>query len=172
MTAPSALELARAQMLVETPIRRANVDMFELDVLSPIEVCGDLRARPVDPNMVRRLAALHLDDIEIATALDMPLDQMLNTYGTLIAQGRNDTVVALKRVRLRVAMRGNVQMLMHLGEKLLGEKKAPNVNVNVNLDVDDPKTKLLNAINEAATRLAGVPIKELPSAELVESPDV
>lgn len=165
---PGFREQRRAAALerASLPRRHVIVDVVERDVIEPLE-SFDPAERPIDPEQIRRMARLHLSEEEIAEVVGMELHQLRDVYGPIIAQGRAEVVLALKRKRMEVAMRGNVPMLLHLSEQVLHERPAPRTNVNLNADLaDDPKAKLLDAIRETTARLAGREVKALPSVQL------
>ena len=161
----------RRETLLDASIpRRLPADLFESEVLDPLEN-QDFRERPIDPEMVRRLAALYMTDDEIAKVIDVPIADFKAQYGRITEQGREESLIALRRVRWRVAMRGNVPMLLHLSEQLLNEKAsqlpASGDTYNFNFGSEDPRMKLLDAVREAAERMSGREVQPaLPPAQI------
>lgn len=170
---PTPAEKRRAEMLVDASVPRAyRLDQVETDVLDPLEQEADLSKRPVDAKMVERMARLYMESAEIAAVIEMPLEQFEVLYGPVVARGRAQALVDLRRKRWQVAMRGNVQMLLHLSRQLLDEKPPVNVNANLNVNVDaskddDPRELLRRAVEEATLRLRSGQVKALPSAEVL-----
>jgi len=159
----------RAELIVSHPIKRYPVDLYEVDVLDEVERVSDFTSRPIDPALVLRLASMNMSDDEIATVIAMPIEHVQAIYGPIIAQGHASAVVSLKRAQWRSAMRGNVTMLIHLGEKVLNQLPAAkriDVNVNIN-DNTDPRNQLLDAVREASIRLTQAGIRALPVAEII-----
>lgn len=169
MAAEGLTRLRRRRAYLDTQLLpRVATDLFESEVLDPLENV-DFRMRPVQADTVLRLASLYMDVDEIAKVIDMPIQQVKDVYGPIIEQGRQEAVIALRRARWRVAMRGNVAMLLHLSQELLNEKPAAaGDNITNNFIIgsqDDPRTKLLNAVREASERMVGrevQPVTPLP----------
>lgn len=146
-------------------------DPFDNDVLTPMEGV-DFAARPTDPEMVRRLAALQLSDDELCEVLRIDKSTLDDVYGSAIANGRAQGRVALRRKQWQKAMQGNVPMLIHLGNQHLAQKEPDkNINHTVNgkitlEDETDPREKLFQMMQQAASRLANMPVAVLPAPKI------
>lgn len=143
-------------------------DIFDEEELRPMEAVRFDEQR-IDPNVVRRLAAMGSDDDEIAEAFALKPEQIRNLFGDQLRQGRAQGKTALRRKQWQVAMKGNVPMLLHLGKNVLGQNDTTNVNVTGKIDVEhsDAKQKLLDLINEASMRLRGINLAdEIPMPRL------
>lgn len=144
--------------------RRANIralrDEFDNEILEPLEGV-DFSKRPLDIQLIRRLAALQLTDGELMDVLQVDEATLESVYRPYIENGRAQGRTALRRMQWRVAMRGNVSMLIHLGSQYLDQPSKSELNVKGKIeleDVTDPRAKLLDLMREAAERLRASPV--------------
>ena len=75
----------------------------------------------VDPEEVKKLAALHCTIKEIATWFETTEKTISYHFADIITKAKIETKNSLRRTQLRVAMGGNVPMLIWLGKNLLGQ---------------------------------------------------
>lgn len=151
--------LRRLELLEASDKKKSRTDPFTTDELEPLEgVKFDFSEKPVDPELVRRLAAIGCDDEEIAEALDSKAQRIRELYGSYLRQGRAQGRTALRRKQWQMAMRGNTQMLVHLGKNVLGQSDNVNVNHSGVIEVEevDPREKLAALMAKAAARLNGL----------------
>lgn len=97
--------------------------------------------RVVNPDDVYKLAQLGLNDREIARYLDVQEDTLRNNFSDIMAKGREELKVSLRRAQLKLALSGNAVMLIWLGKNILGQRENP-------MDTDD--TKVLPWRDDAA----------------------
>ena len=82
-------------------------------------------ARPkkdIDPETVRKLAAIECSYAEIAAVLGCDPSTLTRRFAQVIEKGREEGKASLKRKQFEVAMGGNPTMLIWLGKQRLGQK--------------------------------------------------
>lgn len=79
----------------------------------------------VDPEEVRKLAALHCTIKEIAEWFNTTEKTISYHFAGIITKAKLETKNNLRRTQLRVAMSGNVPMLIWLGKNLCGQSDNP-----------------------------------------------
>ncbi len=82
-------------------------------------------ARPrkkIDPEQVEKLAAINCSYAEMAAVLDCSASTLKRRFGPVIKKGRELGTGSLKRQQYKLAMAGNVTMLIWLGKQYLGQK--------------------------------------------------
>lgn len=95
-------------------------------------------ARPkkdIDPEQVRKLAAIQCTTAEMAAVLGCSSDTLERRFAAIIKEGRETGKMSLKRKQYEIAMGGNTAMLIWLGKNILGQRdtfpeenaKAPTV---------------------------------------------
>lgn len=174
-TQPSSDEpvaaIERRLALLETVKSKAAVprDPFEEEEISPLERV-DFYQRPIDPNVVRRLASMGVGEDELAEAFDIPVVQLREAFGHHIRIGRAQGRTALRRKQWQKAMQGNVTMLIHLGKNELGQNDVVDHKHSGKIELEDtsPKQQLMDLIREASIRMRGLdPSNEVPMPRLV-----
>lgn len=85
---------------------------------------GDNR-RVISPETVTDLAATWADQKEIAQILDIPLGTLRYNFAKELEKGRAETKQALRRAQIKLALGGNVTMLIWLGKNILGQSDQP-----------------------------------------------
>lgn len=178
--ADDAMSLSKRLAMLESAtvprVKPANPrDAFDEDVLTPIEGVS-FAQRPIDIELVRRLAALQLDDDELIEVLQVDRDLFEKVYQPAAQNGRAQGKTALRRMQWRTAMRGNVSMLIHLGNQYLAQSEKKSVDMTGKIDATltlenpvDPRETLLQMLREAAERLQQAP-QRLSSAPIMTLP--
>jgi hypothetical protein len=82
----------------------------------------------VDPEEVKKLAALHCTIKEIAEWFKTTEKTISYHFADIITKAKLETKNSLRRTQLRVAMSGNVPMLIFLGKNMLGQSDNPQNN--------------------------------------------
>jgi len=83
-------------------------------------------ARPkkdIDPEQVRKLAAIDCSYAEIAAVLNCDPKTLTNRFSQVIKKGREEGCASLKRKQFELAQAGNPAMLIWLGKQRLGQKE-------------------------------------------------
>ena len=75
----------------------------------------------VDPEEVKKLAALHCTTREIADWFNTTEKTITYHFADIINKAKLETKNSLRRTQLRVAMGGSVPMLIWLGKNLLSQ---------------------------------------------------
>lgn len=87
-------------------------------------------ARPkkdIDPEQVRKLAAIDCSLAEIASVLKCSVDTLDRRFAEVIKKGREEGCASLKRRQFEVAQSGNPTMLIWLGKQRLGQSDKASV---------------------------------------------
>lgn len=80
-------------------------------------------ARPVkkiDPEQVRKLAAINCSVAEIGAVLNCSADTLQRRFAAALKDGRLTGNMSLKRKMWETAMQGNVTMMIWLSKQMLG----------------------------------------------------
>ncbi len=98
--------------------------------LVAVEVFGyqvgrGLGKRVVNPKDVYELAAIGCTDSEIARWFDLAETTLKYNFSEIMAKGREDVKMTLRRAQLQLALSGNATMLIWLGKNLLGQSDTP-----------------------------------------------
>lgn len=93
---------------------------------------GDTK-KVIPPDEVLKLAKLWCSYEEIAEWFDIPVETLKYNFRDLIAKGRSETKQALRRAQIKIALEGNVTMMIWLGKNILGQSDNPN-----NKDINEP----------------------------------
>ena len=81
------------------------------------------RIIPVDE--VKKLAALHCTYKEMADFFDVNVETLKYNFRDIIVKAQSETKQALRKTQLKVALEGNVTMLIWLGKQILGQAENP-----------------------------------------------
>lgn len=81
---------------------------------------GDKRV-VIDPKEVEKLARLHCTIKEIAEYFGTTADTISYHFSDIITKAKIETKNSLRRAQLKVALDGNVTMLIFLGKQMLGQ---------------------------------------------------
>jgi hypothetical protein len=93
-------------------------------------------ARPkkeIDEEMLVKLAQMHCTMPEMADIMGVSIDTLKRRYRPLIAQGKSQGKMRLRRKQIEVAMSGNHTMLIWLGKNMLGQSDTPTQEEDVNI---------------------------------------
>ncbi len=99
--------------------------------LKAIEVYGyevgrGNRKRVVNPEQIYELAAIGCTNAEIARWFDISEDTLYYNFATILAKGREDVKMSLRRAMLKNALSGNAVMQIWLSKNMLGMSDNPN----------------------------------------------
>lgn len=89
------------------------------------EIGRGLRKKVVVPRDVYELAALGLNDREIARWFDVNEDTLRNNFSDIMAKGREELKMSLRRAMLKNALSGNAAVQIFLAKNLLGMSDTP-----------------------------------------------
>lgn len=90
------------------------------------EVGRGLRKKVVNPEDIYKLAALGLNDREIARWFDIDHQVLTYNFHTIIEKGREDMKMSLRRAMLKNAMNGNAALQIFLAKNMLGMSDSPS----------------------------------------------
>jgi hypothetical protein len=98
--------------------------------LKAIEVYGyevgrGNRKRVVNPEEIYNLAAIGCTDSEIARWFDIAESTLKYNFSEILAKGREDIKMTLRRAQIQLALSGNATMLIWLGKQLLNQQDNP-----------------------------------------------
>jgi len=110
-------------------------------------VRSNIMARPtkdIDPEQVRKLAAIGCTNVEIASVLGCSHDTIERRFLDEVNAGRQAGKMSIRRKQYETAMSGNVTMLIWLGKQMLDQSdKATSYNVDagvIDLSFSEAKT--------------------------------
>lgn len=106
--------------------------------------------KKIDVEQVRKLAAIHCTNEEIASIVGCSKDTLERRCAAILKDGRAAGKMSLKRKQYELAMSGNVTMLIWLGKILLGQREE-NSAVTINnhqAATSDSSQAALNEIRE------------------------
>jgi hypothetical protein len=89
------------------------------------EVGRGLRRKIVNPDEIYNLAAIGCTDSEIARWFDLAESTLKYNFSEILAKGREDVKMTLRRAQLQLALSGNATMLIWLGKNMLGQQDTP-----------------------------------------------
>ena len=90
------------------------------------EVGRGLRKRVVNPDQIYELAAIGCNDSEIARWFDVAETTLKTNFSDILAKGREDVKMTLRRAMLKNALSGNAVMQIWLSKNMLGMSDNPN----------------------------------------------
>lgn len=76
--------------------------------------------KPVDENLLRKLAAIHCNQEEMASVLGVSVDTLHRRFAEQIKDARNEGKMSLRRKMWELALGGNVTILIWLSKNELG----------------------------------------------------
>jgi hypothetical protein len=99
--------------------------------LKAIEVYGyevgrGLNKRIVNPDQIYELAAIGCTDSDIARWFDIQESTLKYNFSDILAKGREDVKMTLRRAMLKNALSGNAVMQIWLSKNMLGMSDNPN----------------------------------------------
>jgi hypothetical protein len=92
------------------------------------EVGRGMKKRIVNPDDVYGLAAIGCSDSEIARWFDLAESTLKYNFSEILAKGREDVKMTLRRAMLKNALNGNAVMQIWLSKNLLGMSDNPTNN--------------------------------------------
>jgi hypothetical protein len=78
--------------------------------------------KPIDPEQVKKLAAIQCSYAEMGAVLGCNESTLTRRFAQAIKEGREQGRMSLKRKQYEVAMNGHVTMLIWLGKQYLDQK--------------------------------------------------
>jgi hypothetical protein len=90
----------------------------------PRDSTGTERAR----DAVRKFAGIGMNQQQIAEALNLTKSTISDVYGEEYHAGKADLTKKLRGKQVRVAMEGNVPMLIWLGKIVLGDRDTQQID--------------------------------------------
>lgn len=85
-------------------------------------------ARPrkeIDEELLYKLAQIHCTMPEMVDIIGVSADTLKRRYAHIIAKGKAEGKMRLRRKQIEVAMSGNHTMLIWLGKQMLGQSDSP-----------------------------------------------
>jgi len=76
--------------------------------------------KPVDENLLRKLAAIHCNQDEMASILGVSVDTLQRRFAAQIKASRDEGKMSLRRKMWEMALNGNVSLLIWLSKNELG----------------------------------------------------
>ena len=96
--------------------------------------------KPINPEQVRKLAGIGCTTAEIGSILGCSDDTLERRFAGALKKGRAKLCMTLRRKQVRIAMGGNVAMLIWLGKQLLGQADRQDVTTtNMQKLYEDPR---------------------------------
>jgi hypothetical protein len=102
----------------------------------------------IDPNRVYELSSLGCTNKEIGHALGCSDDTLEHRFLAELRRGRGDLKEKLRAAQVKLALAGNVTMLIWLGKQYLGQSDTQQTNVDVKLDNKDARDKLVAELSK------------------------
>lgn len=85
--------------------------------------------KDIDPEQVRKLAAIDCSYAEMAAVLGCDPKTLTNRFSQAIQKGRQEGCASLKRKQFELAMAGHPTMLIWLGKQRLGQRDHQSVDI-------------------------------------------
>jgi len=79
----------------------------------------------IDEELLYKLATIHCTMNEMVDIMGVSQDTLKRNYAHIIAKGKSDGKMRLRRKQIEVAMSGNHTMLIWLGKQMLGQSENP-----------------------------------------------
>jgi AraC-like DNA-binding protein len=97
--------------------------------------------KPVDENLLRKLAAIHCNQDEMASVLGVSVDTLHRRFAEQIKDARNEGKMSLRRKMWEMALGGNVTILIWLSKNELGmtDKVEQKTDIKAEFKPLDPK---------------------------------
>lgn len=89
------------------------------------EVGRGVRRKVISPDDVYKLAAIGMNDREIARWFDIDHQVLTYNFHTILEKGREDLKQSLRVAQIKLALSGNAVMLIWLGKNILGQQESP-----------------------------------------------
>jgi len=87
-------------------------------------------ARPrleIDTDLVEKLAVIHCTNVEIAAVVGCGEATIRRRFGELVAKGREQGKMILRRKQYEAAMGGNITMMIWLGKQILRQSDKAEI---------------------------------------------
>lgn len=97
----------------------------------------------IDEKEVEKLASFGCTDVEIAAFFSVSQSTVRDRLGPIVAKGRENGKVRLRKRQIEMALGGNVAMLIWLGKQMLGQQEKVEVKSEINTKLS--MRKLLNS---------------------------
>ena len=94
-------------------------------VYTGIEVGRGENKKIIDPKEVEKLAAIGMKNSEISEYLEIDDSTLAYNFKQELKKGRHSLKSSLRQTQIKVALDGNVTMLIFLGKNLLGQSDSP-----------------------------------------------
>jgi hypothetical protein len=91
---------------------------------------GGRPKKDIDPDMVRRLAAIGCTNREIGAWFDCDEGTIRHRFSDVVAQGKEHGKTSLRRLQWKRAYAGSDTMLIHLGKNVLGQSEKIDQTVH------------------------------------------
>lgn len=119
-------DLVELEQAVEDPSKTGNKPkkLVAVEVMG-YEVGRGLRRKVVVPDQIYELANIGCTDSEIARWFDISESTLKYNFSDIIAKGREDLKMSLRRAQIKLALSGNAVMQIWLGKNLLGQSDTP-----------------------------------------------
>ena len=106
---------------------------------------GGRPKKPIDLDMVQKLAHIQCTQAEIATFLDISLDTLKRSreFRTIYKKAMEEGRSSLRRLQWKAASDGNVTMQIWLGKQYLQQREQPAQD-----DADEKLANLVKAIEK------------------------
>ena len=78
--------------------------------------------KPIDPEMVYKLAQIHCSIDEICVLLEADRTTLYDNFSHELQKGHIEGKMSIKRKMFEIALKGNTTMLIWLGKQYLGHK--------------------------------------------------
>ena len=79
----------------------------------------------IDEELLYKLATIHCTMKEMVDIMGVSQDTLKRNFAHIIAKGKSDGKMRLRRKQVEVAMSGNHTMLIWLGKQMLGQSESP-----------------------------------------------
>ena len=90
--------------------------------------------KDIDPEQVRKLAAIGCTDVEIGDIVGCSHDTLTRRFKEHLVFGRANGKMSLRRKQWETALSGNVAMLIWLGKQILGQTDKQVIDHNITPD--------------------------------------
>ena len=88
----------------------------------------------IDTKQVEKLAAYGCTNTEIASFFGCSKDLISKSYSTNVLKGKSSGKIRLRQLQWRSAERGNVPMLIWLGNQVLDQTDKKEIEMNTPID--------------------------------------
>ena len=82
----------------------------------------------IDEELLYKLATIHCTMKEMVDIIGVSEDTLKRNFAHIIAKGKSEGKMRLRRKQVEVAMSGNHTMLIWLGKQMLGQSESPTAD--------------------------------------------